>query len=145
MNKCKKGFTLIELVIVIGLIAILILYIVPTFIGVIDEKKISEAEAGVALLKVALDSYGRNYNSYPANLGGLTLAQLKILELLPTDPYQTSGDNYGYSLGVAVPGLTYYAVFSRGPNNITEWSLLNSEVRKFSGDDLVLSNLPVLR
>lgn len=144
MSK-KSGFTLIEIIIVLALIIILLAYIIPTFIGIVDEKNISQAEGEVALLKVALDNYYRNYHRYPANLSNLTSAQPQILELMPADPYQTNGDNYGYSLGVAVSFGTYYVVFSAGPNKTTEWNFINGEVRKGSGDDIVGSNAPVLR
>lgn len=45
MKKSRKGFTIVELVIVIAVIAILAAVLIPTFSGLIRKAKISAAEA----------------------------------------------------------------------------------------------------
>ena len=44
MKNTKKGFTIVELVIVIAVIAILAAVLIPTFSGIIDKANISSAE-----------------------------------------------------------------------------------------------------
>ena len=57
--KNKKGFTIVELVIVIAVIAILAAVLIPTFSGVIEKAQKSAAEQNAANL----------YKEYIASLG----------------------------------------------------------------------------
>ena len=46
MNKTnKKGFTLVELIVVMGIIGVLAAVIIPTFFGIIKDSKVSRAKA----------------------------------------------------------------------------------------------------
>lgn len=48
MKKMKKGFTIVELVIVIGVIAILSAVLIPTFTSLTGKAKIAKAQSEVA-------------------------------------------------------------------------------------------------
>ena len=54
MKNNKKGFTLVELVIVIAVIAILSAVLIPTFSNVINDAKISAAEQEAANLRTQI-------------------------------------------------------------------------------------------
>jgi prepilin-type N-terminal cleavage/methylation domain-containing protein len=141
----QKGFTIVEFLVVLIIILIITGYVVPNYGGLFEEKHVSDAEAGVEILKTAVGNYYRNNYSYPSSLGMLTVAQPRILEVLPEDPYQTSGNNFGYALGVDAYYGTYFVVFSKGPNGLKEWQMTGGEVVKYYSDDLVASNLPVVQ
>ena len=85
--KNKKGFTIVELVIVIAVIAILAAVLIPTFSGVIERANKSKAL-----------QEGRNtYMNYLANL---TPAQLEV----------ATGDDADYYIQVG----SYYVVITNG-------------------------------
>lgn len=108
----KRGFTIIELLIVIMVIGILVSIALPRFRGMQDEGNIAKAKGELRTLQVAVESYYiHNNNTLPATLSALTSAVPNIIgTTLPTDPF-TSGSNYGY----ATSG-SYFVAYSVGPS-----------------------------
>lgn len=109
----KNGFTLIELIIVIAVIAILIGIALPRFRGMQDEGNIAKAKGELRTLQIAVESYYiHNNNAYPAALSNLILAATrpKIITTLPTDPFNAA-NNYGYTRS---PDNKYYLIYSVG-------------------------------
>jgi len=111
----KKGFTIIELLIVIAVIAILVGIALPRFKGMQDEGKIAQAKGELRTLQTAVESYYiHNSNAYPANINAaLTAATPNIIGAVsPTDPF--NGANlYGYA--TAGTPVSYYVIYSIGP------------------------------
>jgi len=110
----KKGFTIIELLIVIAVIAILVGIALPRFRGMQEEGKIAQAKGELRTLQTAVESYYiHNANVYPSALSSLTSATPNIIgAALPTDPFNGSS-NYGYATDGASP-VKYYAIYSVG-------------------------------
>ena len=106
----RKGFTILELLIVIAVIGILVGIALPRFKGMQDEGNIARAKGELRMLQTAVESYIiHNNNTAPATLSVLTSAVPAITgTTLPKDPFNTGAD-YGY----AVNG-TNYVVWSRG-------------------------------
>jgi len=66
VRKNRKGFTLIELVIVIAILGILALYAVPKYQGLIEEARSAEARAQIGSFRSALAIYyAKNHGMYP--------------------------------------------------------------------------------
>jgi len=63
----KKGFTLIELLIVVAIIAILAAIAMPNFLEAQTRSKVARIKSDIRSIKVALESYFLDYNSYPAS------------------------------------------------------------------------------
>lgn len=57
MNKSKKGFTLIELIVVLAILAVIAAIAVPTAFGAIDKAKIAADTASVESYNSALRTY----------------------------------------------------------------------------------------
>lgn len=111
----KKGFTLVELLIVIMVIAILISIVLPRFRGMQDEANITKAKGELRTLQIAVESfYIHNNNVYPETLSSLTTAIPNIIgSTIPTDPFSTTSAAYGYARGGT--NNKFYVIFSVGP------------------------------
>jgi prepilin-type N-terminal cleavage/methylation domain-containing protein len=107
----RKGFTILELLIVIAVIAILVGIALPRFKGMQDEGNIARAKGELRMLTTAIESYYiHNNNTLPTALSNLTTATPQIApSTLPTDPF--GGAAYGYAKG----GTTWFVVYSAGP------------------------------
>jgi prepilin-type N-terminal cleavage/methylation domain-containing protein len=114
MFRRSKGFTIIELLIVIAVIAILIGLTLPRFRGMQEEGNIAKAKGELRTLQTAAESYYiHNNNTYPTALSSLTSATPNIIgSSLPTDPFNGTS-NYGYATDGASP-VKYYVIYSIG-------------------------------
>ncbi|MBN8645586.1 MAG: type II secretion system protein GspG [Planctomycetes bacterium] len=83
LSAAARGFTLVELMIVLVIIAVLAGVAVYNFAGAADKAKTEATKAKMAQIKVALSSYYGTYSAYPPSSGpggGLALLlQEKIL------------------------------------------------------------------
>lgn len=93
----ERGFTLIEIMVVVAIIAILAALIVPQVMGRPDEARIVAARHDVAAIMQALKLYRLDQKRYPSAQEGLG-ALAKHLERVPMDPW---GNPYQY----LIPGV----------------------------------------
>jgi type IV pilus assembly protein PilA len=70
MKKVAKGFTLIELMIVVAIIGILAAIAIPNFVKFQCRSKQSEAKGNLKALYVAQESYRAEFDTYLASCGG---------------------------------------------------------------------------
>ena len=76
-----RGFTLIEIMVVIVIIGLLAAVIVPTVMGKVDDARVAKAKADIQSLEAALSMYYLDNSKYPSSEQGLT-----ALMQQPTDP-----------------------------------------------------------
>jgi len=85
----QKGFTLLELMIVIAIIGLLIAIVVPDLINAKREAEIKSCEASLRGVQSALELYYTHYKYYPENLQ-TTLNEGYLQEAGDKDPWNRS-------------------------------------------------------
>jgi general secretion pathway protein G len=77
----QRGFTLIEIMVVVIIIGLLAAVIVPTVINKVDDARISKAKTDIQALETALTMFRLDNSKYPTTDQGL-----QALVVQPTDP-----------------------------------------------------------
>jgi general secretion pathway protein G len=67
----NKGFTLLEIIVVVTIIAILAAYIAPKVAGRVDDARISKAKSDIRVLESSLELYKLDNFLYPSGEQGL--------------------------------------------------------------------------
>ena len=128
--KNKKGFTLVELIVVLVILAILAALLVPALTGYIDkanqEKVIAECRSVVmAAQTTASEYYGLNKDLSESGNQDSALAQIKTLAEVPTTKDNDNKDvpawHYQITIGTAngENNVVTKVVFDDGPNMVT--------------------------
>ena len=130
-KSSKKGFTLVELIVVLVILAILAAMLVPALVGYIDRaKKEKEFQAAstiyAAAQALATEAYGKGDPSAPAfadmsdieELTGITNAKITEVEYgsgtdiaeftIQKIKVQIGGNNYYYQVGATTWGTDGY-------------------------------------
>jgi len=69
--KISRGFTLLELLVVVAIIGLLAGYVGPRFFGQMGKAEVKTARAQIAALEKALDHYRLDIGRYPSTEQGL--------------------------------------------------------------------------
>ncbi len=143
--KRGRGFTLVELVIVIAVIAILVGIALPRLRGMIDEGDMAKAASELRALQAAVESYYiHNSRVYPTDGSAtweseLTGASPNLIGAALTDPFSTSSAQYSYDKSA---NGKYYVIWSLGPDNTADITSVSDAGAVTGGpdDDIYVSN-----
>ncbi|WP_132700456.1 type II secretion system major pseudopilin GspG [Reinekea marinisedimentorum] len=117
MNK-NKGFTLIELMVVLVILGIIMGLVVPNVVGRGDEARVTAAQTDIKTISQALEMYRLHNSHYPSTDQGLEALVAKpsgdpepknwrgpYLSQAPMDPWQSE---YGYINESGTPEVISY-------------------------------------
>jgi general secretion pathway protein G len=125
-SRSRSGFTLLEMVIVLGIIAMILGGAIFAMRGIGDAAKLRQVESDFKSFESALAMYKLNAGSYPTTQQGLLALQNKpsstpiprrwvqVMSKIPNDPW---GAPYGYRF----PGkkrASEFEMFSKGPDGL---------------------------
>lgn len=113
--KRRRGFTLIELIVVVIIIGLLAALVAPKFFGKVEQSKLKAAQAQIELFGTALDQFRLDIGRYPATSEGLEALRANsgsieswngpyLKKEIPKDPwgrafiYKSPGDHDEYDL-----------------------------------------------
>lgn len=98
------GFTLIELMVVMVIIALLAAFVMPKLFGSVDKASQQSAQAQIEMLGQALDLYRLENHKYPTTEEGLEAIESYLKKNVPKDPwkneyvYTSPGEHGDYDL-----------------------------------------------
>ena len=121
----ERGFTLIEMMIVVAIIAILVAILVPNFMRARAQAQTAACEANLKEIATALELYQTDHQTYPsATSADVTSAEANIgpyLRQTPIDPVAPTG-TYKYSTTNPSAGNASYSIVCPGghdPNTMS--------------------------
>ena len=105
----EKGFTLVEMMVVLIIIAVLIALGIRAYVGYIGRAKMTKADGDITTIQAALDAYYAQNQSYPGAQSTLTSAGISSYEVNGGGP--TGTPPYGYTL-TSASGYRVYSMTS---------------------------------
>ena len=118
INK-NRGFTLVEIMIVVAIIALLAAVAIPNFIKSRHEARLTACINNMRVIDAAIQQYLLKHDMGEADYGSITLAVLveeKYLHKAPTCP-AAKGAEYGISgdgVGCPASGTDYHGTYKNG-------------------------------
>jgi general secretion pathway protein G len=142
-RRRARGFTLIEIMVVVIIIGLLAAFIVPQIVGQVDTAKIAKAKGDIQALETALTMYRLDNSKYPTSEQGLA-----ALVTQPTDPtikhwrpggyiQRISKDPWGNDYQYVLPGAhgREYDLFSMGADGQPGGEGINADIGNWNIGD----------
>lgn len=92
MRARRSGFTLIEMLVVIAVVALLLTVALPRYFGSIDMAKERALRENLKILRVTLDRFHADKGHFPEGLADLV--EHKYLRAVPVDPMTESAQTW---------------------------------------------------
>lgn len=90
--KPARGFTLIELIVVMAIVALLAGIAAPRYFASVERARLNSLRSSLAVMRDALDKYAADKGRYPDSLQ--QLVDDRYLRTVPQDPLTDSADTW---------------------------------------------------
>lgn len=91
-RRSWRGFTLIELIVVMAIVALLVSIVAPRYVRSVDRAKENSLRTSLATMRDAIDQYAADKGRYPDALPALVDA--RYLREVPEDPLTGRRDSW---------------------------------------------------
>lgn len=105
-QNIRSGFTLVELLVVMAIVALLASLVAPRYFESIDRAKEAALRSNLKTLRDAIDRYHGDTGRYPESL--VTLVEARFVRAIPTDPMTDSKETW---VLIAHPGGSFAGVY----------------------------------
>lgn len=92
LKQVKHGFTLVELMVVMAIIALLLALAMPRYFNHLERSRETILKQDLAVMRDAIDKYHGDRGRYPDSLEELVSA--RYLRMLPVDPITERPDTW---------------------------------------------------
>ena len=92
LQKISRGFTLIELMVVMTVIALLISIAVPRYFHSVEQAKEATLKQSLSVMRVAIDKFYGDNDRYPSSISELVTK--KYIRAVPVDPITESTETW---------------------------------------------------
>lgn len=96
VDRSDRGFTLVELLVVMAIIATLLSIVAPRYFHSLDRSKETVLRQDLNIMRDAIDKFSSDTGKYPDDLA--ELVEKRYLRAIPVDPLTESADTW-----IAVP------------------------------------------
>lgn len=91
-RQTRSGFTLVELLVVMSIIALLLTIAVPRYLNSVERSKEAVLQSDLRTMREAIDKYYGDHAKYPSSLDDLVTG--KYLRSVPEDPITDSRSSW---------------------------------------------------
>lgn len=88
----RRGFTLIELIVVMAIVALLVAIAAPRYFASVDRARENTLRSSLAVMRSAIDQFAADRGRYPETLDELVAA--RYLRSVPEDPITGRRDGW---------------------------------------------------
>jgi general secretion pathway protein G len=92
LKRAKRGFTLVELMVVMAIVAMLLALALPRYFNHLESSRETILKQDLAVMRDAIDKYHGDTGRYPDSLD--TLVSARYLRALPVDPITERADTW---------------------------------------------------